>query len=281
MNKMKPNFHETYAFLKRDLSGPRRIWRVITAKKEQVVLRARRDELQAIVRGEEHKDIIKDEILDSLLRPKDMPAALRASVLLHRKGLYERKRGKIYDRGTATTALNRIARQYFEFNVERFEADFDIAMMDELTDRAIDDELAAVKFKITELRLPASFDSVDHFHLFFTRVQTKWKGVMANTVKERRKLAERILLDFVADYQARAPLFDVPVSVNGVAIGSMHGTNQKRWAELYESMKLEPGYSATYYATRCDLPKPDEVPLTPADMEDVPEPFKEHIDANG
>ncbi len=70
------------------------------------------------------------------------------------------------------------------------------------------------------------------------------------------------------------------IADNGVAIGSMHGTNQKRWSELYESMKLEPGYAAMYYATKCDLPKPDEVPLTPEDMKDVPEPFKEHIDVN-
>ena len=280
--KIKPNFHDTYGFLKPDLGGPRRIWRVITAMKELTELRDRRDQLKAVVRGEDHKDIIKDEILKSLLRPKDMTAALRKSVLLHRKGMDERRRGAIYDRGTATTALNRIARQYFEFNVEKFEADFDTAMMDELTDTAIDNELKEIGVKIAEFEKSKSpwFVSQDAFHHYFIQTQKTWKGITAKSKKEQRDLAERILRDFIADYQARAPLFDVPVSINGVAIGSMHGLNKKRWQELYKEMGLQAGYKATYYETKCDLPKPDEPPLTLQDMEDVPGPFKEHLNAN-
>lgn len=53
------------------------------------------------------------------------------------------------------------------------------------------------------------------------------------------EMAELILMSFYRDWKDRAPLFDIPVSVTGVAIYSMNEKRRETWFRAYQALGLD------------------------------------------
>lgn len=51
-------------------------------------------------------------------------------------------------------------------------------------------------------------------------------------------MAQRVVRAFMADWRARSPLFEVPVSVHGVGIHTMPPANRLVWSQAYDKMQL-------------------------------------------
>jgi hypothetical protein len=167
-----------------------------------------------------------------------------------------------------------ILRLYARFDVDAFAADLDHYIAASGDGQGLRESLQKITGSIGRAtrEINAHWEKVeDLFHTIPLNWRDHRVGVPEHSPereqalqRERRRMAERILRAFVRDWRDRAGMFEVPVTVNGIAIHTLPAHRRADAQQAYEKLQLgQIPKKPCYKFIVCLEParKPEEAPV--------------------
>lgn len=143
-------------------------------------------------------------------------------------------------------AVEGLIRLYGKFDAETFKADVAYFAKQSGDDCDYGAELSKLTGKLGHARRQLN-QHWKNWKKCFTVPPLFWRGfrvtAVVDNVEEREKetalVGEKVIRNFLEDWKYRAPLFEVPVDVNGIAIHSMPTRRRVMWEKAYEALGLQ------------------------------------------
>lgn len=175
--------------------------------------------------------------------------------------------------------IGELHKVYMAFNRQQFIDDFKVVFkgeksedhterIEELELKVLEcDEFIAREWPMTE----------EHMAPFFRagHIPKAWQSLRVTPKMSDVQIGTRVIDAFMADWKERAPLFSVPVTINGIAIASLpRQADKDTWAELYNFLRLGTLPKRVFYIHRIAAQAPQTDPEVNDDLSHVPDSFK-------
>lgn len=195
------------------------------------------------------KEAILDDVKSMLDRPKEGRKERLGRALQIVQGTLSYP-NDIANRARRQAASAQVFREYAQFDIDEF-----FAHCDQLISSEDSKKMAGIKKLSSEIdnliaqnkKLWASYPK--HFK-FIPKVWRNTRireGENIDSKLEESIMARRIIQNFVKDWRSRGLLFDRPVTVTGVSIGSLPKAKRRAWQSAYKKLNIEKPEKRPYY----------------------------------
>lgn len=233
------NVHE-YDCLKPDLSGPLQVWRHQQAQKRVADCEALVRELESEPLAGERLKVQIEEALRKKVATKPVGKNRQEFVEVQARRFrdaHHKAQRYPMERDQVDAIAEHILRCYMSVEIEAFQEDFGIIMAG-LPDDESEDRIKKARESLEARKKSLKWDLKKEYRKLVRSVPKRWRNNTVSSQFPQYRMVEYICQEFVRDWQARAPLFDEPVTINGVAIRSLKSDLRKVWQGAYNELGL-------------------------------------------